>query len=83
MLSEWCITTNGFVGTEKMYLGWQKPAWDEDGYFWTNKKTLMEIVHLYNTTDHPFIFSSRTKAIKHLKTLNIPQKCKAERLQQA
>ena len=26
------------------YLGWQNPYWDDDGYFWTSKDTIVEIL---------------------------------------
>lgn len=73
---KWCITTDNLTSDGTMYLGWQNPAWDEDGYFWTSKEILEKIVETNNTEEHPFIFTSRNKAIKHLKTLHIPQKCR-------
>lgn len=76
---KWCITTDNFTHNEKVYLGWQNPAWDEDGYFWTSRETVEKIMKTNNTSDHPFIFNSRKSAIKHLKTLQIPQKCKVIR----
>lgn len=73
---KWCITTDNLNHDKTVYLGWQNPVWDEDGYFWTSKEILEKIVETNNTEEHPFIFTSRNKAIKHLKTLRIPQKCR-------
>lgn len=74
---KWCITAKLF-DNEIYYLAWQEPAWDEDGYFWTSRETLQEEIG-NNTPDHPFLFNSRRAAIKHLKSINIPQKCKVVR----
>lgn len=72
----WCITTDGLCDkNEKMYLAWQNPAWDEDGYFWTSKETMKEVLY-NNVLWHRFLFHSRNAAIKHLKTIDIPQKCR-------
>lgn len=73
---KWCITTDDITHDGIVYLGWQNPAWDENGYFWTSKEVVRKIVETNNTEEHPFIFTSRSKAIKHLKTLHIPQKCR-------
>ena len=73
---KWCITTDDITHDGIVYLGWQNPTWDEDGYFWTSKENLEKIVEANNTEEHPFIFTSRNKAIKYLKTLHIPQKCR-------
>ena len=60
---------------EIYYLAWQNPvSYGEDGYFWTSKEILTKC-RSNNTEEHPFLFVNRTEAIKHLKTLNIPQKC--------
>lgn len=74
--AKWCITTDNLSGTGIVYLGWQKPVWNEYGYFWTRKETIKEIIETNNTPEHPFIFDSRKDAIKHLKTIDIPQKCR-------
>lgn len=73
----WCITTNLF-GNETDYLAWQEPAWNEDGYFWTSREVVEDIIN-NNTPEHPFLFNSRRAAIKHLKSINIPQKCRIVR----
>ena len=57
-----------------MYLAWQNPVWDDDGYFWTSKEVVKEIL-CNNTKEHPFLFRSRAEAIAHLKSINVPQKC--------
>lgn len=75
-MTKWCITTQWCKEAEVEYLGWQKPAWDENGYFWTNKETFRNIIPIYNSSEHPFLFSSKSEAIRYLKTLHIPQKCK-------
>lgn len=74
---KWCITSKLF-DDEISYLAWQKPAWDEDGYFWTSRETLQKAIS-NNTPDHPFLFNSRRAAIIHLKSINIPQKCRIVR----
>lgn len=72
----WIITTEGFLDKNKIeYLGWQSPAWDEDGYFWTSKDVIKQIVK-NNTSEHPFLFDTREKAIKLLRSIHIPQKCR-------
>lgn len=76
---KWCITTKDLVGKDIVYLGWQNPAWDEDGYFWTSREVIEKIMETHNTKEHPFIFTNKQKAIKHLKTLHIPQKCRVVR----
>lgn len=68
----YCITSNIFG--DIMYLAWQNPVWDDDGYFWTSKEVVTEIL-CNNTQEHPFLFGSKEEAVKHLQTLNIPQKC--------
>lgn len=72
---KWCITTDDLCHDGIVFLGWQNPAWDEDGYFWTSKEVLEEII-ANNTPEHPFLFNSRRAAIKHLKSINVPQKCR-------
>lgn len=73
----WCITTNLFED-ETNYLAWQESALDEDGYFWTDRDIVEGIIR-NNTPEHPFLFNSRRAAIKHLKSINIPQKCRIVR----
>lgn len=75
---KWCITTDDLCRDGIIYLAWQKPAWDEDGYFWTSRETLQEVIS-NNTPEHPFLFYSRRAAIKYLKSINIPQKCRVVR----
>lgn len=74
---KWCITTKLF-GNETNYLAWQKPAWDEGGYFWSSRDVVENTIGK-NTPEHPFLFNSRRAAIKHLKSINIPQKCRVIR----
>lgn len=76
---KWCITTDNLDHSAVQYLGWQKPAWNESGYFWTSKEVLERIINTNNTSDHPFLFNGRRAAIKHLKTLHLPQKCRVVR----
>ena len=70
----WIITTN-LYNNETVYLGYQKPAWDESGYFWASEDTIRQIVR-NSTYDHPFLFKTRKAGIKHLKSLTIPHECK-------
>lgn len=63
---------------ETMFLAWQKPAWDESGYFWTNKDNFVKCIH-NSTPEHPFLFSTREDGVEHLKSINIPQKCSVVR----
>lgn len=67
----YCVVSD--VLGETMYLSWQNPVWDDDGYFWTSKEVVTEIL-CNNTKEHPFLFGSKEEAVKHLRTLNIPQK---------
>lgn len=72
---KWCITVGcGLNNTDILYLGWQPYAWD-NGYFWADKEVIIEIL-ANNTPEHPFLFDSKREAIAHLKTLDIPQKCR-------
>jgi hypothetical protein len=52
------------------YLAWQKPAWDESGYFWTGFYVIPEVLHL-STDEHPFIFDSEVNANNHAEKLNL------------
>ena len=63
------MITGRFINDIK-YLGWQKPAWDESGYFWTEFHTISEVMHL-NTEDHPFIFQSIDDAYNHAEKINL------------
>ena len=75
---KWCITTGwGLNNTDILYLGWQPYAWD-NGYFWTDKDVISGIL-ANNTSEHPFLFNSKEEAIAHLRTLDIPQKCRVIR----
>ncbi|RXZ78120.1 hypothetical protein EBB07_29135 [Paenibacillaceae bacterium] len=59
------------------YLGWQPPAWDEDGYFWTSKDVIGEILSLgYNTSEHPFLFNTKEEALERLRKLRMTTKCR-------
>ena len=68
----YCIVSNVLGGT--MYLAWQNPVWDDDGYFWTSKDIMTKIL-CNNTKEHPFLFHNKREAVKHLKSINIPYKC--------
>lgn len=74
---KWCITSK-FFDNKTYYLAWQEVAWDEDGYFWTSRDIVESIIK-NNTPEHPFLFNSRRTAIKHLKSIDIPQKCRIVR----
>lgn len=57
---------------ETLYLGWQNPAWDEDGYFWTSKDTIKDIISYgSNTRKHPFLFRTEKDAWKFANKLGI------------
>lgn len=73
--TKWCITTNDIDKSGILYLGWQNPAWDESGYFWTSKDVIESILK-NNTAKHPFLFNSKKDAVKQLKSIHIPQKCR-------
>ena len=75
---KWCITTDNICNDGIDYLGWQNPVWDEEGYFWTSREGI-EKISSNSTPEHPFLFNSRREAIKHLKSINIPQKCRIVR----
>ena len=70
----WCITTTAY-GNDVMYLGWQNPAWDESGYFWTWEDVIPKLIQ-NNTKEYPFLFPSRRDAVEYLKFLKLPQRCK-------
>ena len=72
MITMYCIVHKD--RGETFYLSWQKPEWEETGYFWTRKETFSK-TFCNNTKDHPFLFYNREDAIAHLKAINIPQKC--------
>lgn len=57
------------------YLAWQKPAWDESGYFWTDRKTFMETL-CNSTMEHPFLFNSQRAACTWLRLSGIDLRCK-------
>ena len=65
----------GLFGTEPdiiYYLGWQNPAWDEDGYFWTSKDAIFKILKEGNNTkEHPFLFETQVKANWFAKNMDI------------
>lgn len=72
----WCIiTTDESYIDGRAYLGWQNPVWEESGYFWTSRDVFESILN-NSTPEHPFLFDSRNEAIKHLKSIHIPQMCK-------
>lgn len=75
---KWCITTKSVWDDEIAYLAWQNPGYNKHGYFWTNRKNFENILD-NNNLEHPFLFDSRRAAIRHLKTIKIPQKCKIVR----
>ena len=57
------------------YLAWQNPAWDDSGYFWTNRKTFMEVLR-NSTSEHPFLFNTRREACTWLRLSGITALCK-------
>lgn len=57
------------------YLAWQKPAWDDSGYFWTDRKTFMKVLR-NSTNDHPFLFDSKRDACTWLRLSGITARCK-------
>jgi len=69
------ISNNDDLGLfPELYLGWQKPVWDEDGYFWTSKGTISKILEAGNNIeDHLFIFNTLGQAqslAEHLELIN-------------
>jgi len=70
------VITSGKNEADIMYLAWQPYAYEDGkGYFWTTLSS-METILSNNTPDHPFLFKTKKEAVKHLKKLNIPQKCR-------
>jgi len=69
------IATKSFIETELneiLYLGWQEPAWDEDGYFWTRKETIKEMIKDgYIFPEQPFLFDSEEKAKQLAKNIEL------------
>lgn len=76
--SGWCIATD-FSENDIVYLCWQQPAWEDDGYFWTSIDSLLKCI-CNNTATHPFVFTSRKEAINHIKRLNLTQRCRVVRI---
>ena len=73
---KWCITTDYFNKKKIDYLAWQNPVFlGDDGYFWARREAFEKILH-NSTPDHPFLFNTRREAIRHLKSIDIPQKCR-------
>lgn len=69
----WAITHTDRHGTR--YLAWQNPAWDDSGYFWTQRETFVKVLR-NSTTTHPFIFKTRDMAYAWLRMSNIRVQCK-------
>ena len=62
----------GMESKELHYLGWQEPAWDEDGYFWTSRECIIEVLKIGNNTkEHPFLFDTKGEAKKFAKRLKL------------
>lgn len=59
---------------EIRYLAWQKPAWDESGYFWTDLLSFRQCAP-NSTEEHPFLFDNRIDALKFIKSLELPYEC--------
>lgn len=58
------------------YLAWQTPIFLGDyGYFWTYKNIFETMIDKSNS-EHPYVFDRWIDAVKLLKRINIPQKCK-------
>ena len=60
------------------YLGWQEPAWDDDGYFWTSKETINDMLKeqsnggfKYNTKDHPFLFDTKEATSNYARKIKL------------
>ena len=70
----WCIASDEVFGDKRAYLGWQNPAWDEDGYFWTFEEVLKEIQE-NNKTGHRFLFATRSDALRFLRSMRLKQRC--------
>lgn len=50
-------------GDERYFLGWQPPAWDEGGYFWTaNRRDFYDCIKRHDTSNHPITFNSVKEA---------------------
>ncbi len=61
----WLVATYPLsVSTELMYLCWQEPAWDDDGYFWAWERDVPELIKYNNTPNHPFAFKTKAEARK-------------------
>lgn len=51
-------------------LAWQKPAWDDDGYFWTAVKWFRDILKnhpTHNAWPHKFAFETEDAAWRFIK----------------
>lgn len=74
-VKEWCIVTADYLTGELEYLAWQKPEYEDTGYFWTSRDVFEALKAKNNTVEHPFIFSSMLEGIKFLRMQKIPQQC--------
>lgn len=64
------FTANNPIDNNVKFLGWQYPAWDESGYFWTEFYNIPEVLH-NNMMEHPFLFESIPDAISHANKMNL------------
>lgn len=59
---------------EDMYLCWQNPVWEDNGYFWTWKEYLDKCIQ-DNSKEHPFLFNSEDEANEFIKTFKCHAQC--------
>lgn len=74
-------TYEGICGhqEEPLYLGWQKPAWDLDGYFWTSKETIDEMLNKgFVSNTFKYIFLNKGEALNHIKQNLSYKNCEIE-----
>ena len=72
----YCIRTKTYG--DIMYLAWQYPGWDDDGYFWTSEEYLKKLLH-HNVPEHPFAFTTANSACEFLKTFECAAQCEVVR----
>lgn len=69
------IILNESEKSDIQYLAWQYPAWDEDGYFWTRRETVLQMID-ESANIHRFLFKSEKDAQNLITNLNLKAHCK-------
>lgn len=66
------VSAHIFGDKSKWYMAWQNLAWDDDGYFWTSRQVLADILKKnpeYNMPRHQFAFAHPEGAQALIRTM--------------